>query len=1136
MTKTFQHFTKTNGSGFALALSQRFKQNPGIYLVLTDSLVKTSSLALELKFFLNSESDVHIFPDWEVLAFDSFSPQPELVNKRMEVLANLIQEKSGIYITALTTALIKIMPKNYFLTTEFNLKIGQELNYEKLRSSLISVGYNQVETVMEPGEFSTRGSLIDIYPSSSSLPYRLDLFGDEIESLKIFEPESQRSIKDVKTMKIHGASEYPLGVKYRDYFATNWKLKFPEYKNHIVKSEIVSGNAVGGVEFFLPLFFDKLSSFFSYIPEKAEIIAPINHSSIINTHLESTRKRQKDIVATGQPCLETAEVYLQNIEVLAELKAKSTLLYNTKPQKQACNDEYSSISIERFKLNEFLPDFKKFMQKHLAKCNERVILFVNNETQKNYYANLLQEFNPASINTWDEFLRENNKLYITKSYLTESCYLPSLNTLLISEHYLDNDTTSDIPNISHKKTGTNNPFDLTQINVNDFVVHEDYGIGRYLGLTKIKEISDNSEYVILEYANEAKIYVPITDLSKIYIYNNLEPELATLGSKKWQKKRKKAIEKMIDSASELLDLYSKRKLTQSKKYNLPDAEYYQFAKEFPFTETDDQLIAINDIIKSLSSEKLTDRLICGDVGFGKTEIAMRAAFLAVASQLQVVLIAPTTLLASQHFNSFKERFTNWPITISLYSSSTSTTEIRNIESNIKTGSTDIIIATHKILSNKLKFKNLGLLIIDEEHRFGVKQKEKLKSLKVDVDVISLTATPIPRTLQLAYTNLRDLSIIATPPQERLPIQTYISTFDEKLVVEAVTREINRGGQVYYLYNEVSKITTMSDYLTKLLPELKIVIAHGQMPKAQLTAAMTKFYKKQAHICLCSTIVESGIDVQNANTIIIDRADKLGLAQLHQIRGRVGRSSHQAYAYLFTPNRKYLTPEALQRLDAISKHNYLGSGFQLAILDMEIRGAGELLGDEQSGHIKELGFDYYISLINDTTEAIKHNIPLEQAIQANNNIEIDTYFSIVIPDTYISNPATRLNIYKKTAKVNDEEHEFLLANELEDIYGKLPDSVRCLLKVNLIKNIAHKCDIKKIKIKPCNILLTLGANPNINTDNLLEIVRSEPEMYRIKGPVALEIISKDYEKQQQLELLENFITRISTVKQLKNKSN
>ena len=1123
MAKT-KHYYKTSGAGLALAIATDYELSPEQTIILTPTIDNATEVYNELKFFLKDPSRVKYFPDWETLPYDSFSPQAELVNKRLQILTELTQGHKSIYVAPIAATLVKIMPKSYFMTTEFNLKVGQEILYDELKRSLTESGYNNVEQVLEPGEYATRGSLIDLFPSTANLPYRIDLFGDEIESIKIFEPESQRTINAVDAIKINGANEYPLAREYCDNFKRNWQQRFKHDTGNSIYINIKSGKHAAGAEYFLPLFFNNISSFFSYIADKAVIYTPENNKKIVNNFLSQVNERHKQL-SISSPCLRPDEIYLDITSFTESTATTGTLVYNDQPNTQRQHNELSSIAI-----SELIPENQDELESlaNAAKQSKhKTLITCSTETKKNHYCSQLAQQNLAlasDITSWQQFISSNTKLAVITSNIERGFILPKTKITVITEADLVHHSNQEQHHISTAKP---NPFELSSINTGDYVVHDQYGIGQYLGLTKLNNSNDENEYLKILYANDDKLYIPVTELASIYNYKSAtEPELAKLGSKRWQNTRKKAIQKMIDSATEILELYSKRNLATARIYQKPDSDYHKFVSEFPYTDTPDQAKAIAEIIDSLCSKKLTDRLICGDVGFGKTEIAMRAAFLAVLSKLQVVLIAPTTLLASQHYSTFCERFANWPVHIKLLSSSISAADCTSTLNSIKNGNTDIIIATHKILSGKASFANLGLLIIDEEHRFGVSHKEKLKNLKLNVDVIALTATPIPRTLQLACTNLRDLSIIATPPQERLPIQTYISSFSDKIIIEAVTREINRGGQVYYLYNEVAKINIMAEHLQQLLPDIRIVVAHGQMPKARLAQAMTRFYQKRAELCLCSTIVESGIDIPNANTIIIDRADKLGLAQLHQIRGRVGRSNHQAYAYLFTLDKKLLNTDAKQRLAAISKHNSLGSGFQLAILDMEIRGAGELLGNEQSGHIKELGFDYYISLINDTTSAIKDNKEVTTALELQCKVDINTSFPIIIPESYIPNPATRLQIYKKLSSIKSDDTKFSLKNELEDIHSKPPESCLNLIEINHLRYIATQSNIKTINFNANDTEIIFSSNPSIDTEKLIDLVSKHPETYKIKGSTKLEIKHQSKTPYLQIENTSDFLKHIS----------
>ena len=1091
-------YKKTAGDGLALAIANDFILEPQSTVVFMPSIESAKQITQAIKFFLPDPSLAHYFPDWETLLYDSFSPQTSLINKRMEILAELSQDTPRITVAPLTTSLYRILPTHYFLTTEFHIKVGQEIGYEALKTNLMELGYHPVEQVLEPGEFATRGSIIDVFPAAAKQPCRIDLWGDEIESIKAFDPETQRSSDKASKVLIHGASEYPLTAHYTRHFSQQWLHHFPHAKHHSIHQQISAGKLAAGAEYFIPLFFNKTSSFTSYINEKSVVYIPENHKKIINRYHDEAQQRYH-ARQHEHPCLPPTQILHTLQEFLDSLPKQGVRLFNDQPNETRQSHALYSLALHTLLTDTSTQDPLTPVIDILQKTTYKTLIICHSETHKYLVASTLDKaklpYSQQHTN-WADFIQSAEPISLMIHRLSHGFILPQEGIMVITEtDYMHHDS-----QVYEKAPPRKNPpLAISQINPGDYVVHEQYGIGQYQGLGPISGTEDNQEYLEIIYANDDKLYIPVSDIDQIYSYKSAtEPELAKLGSKKWQHTRKKAIQKMVDSASEILALYSQRNLATAKQYQRPDDQYYRFVAEFPYQDTPDQGRVMAEIIDALCGPQLTDRLICGDVGFGKTEIAMRAAFLATLSGYQIVVIAPTTLLATQHHQTFTERFSRWPITIGLFTGGLPAAACHETRTSLASGRLDIVIATHKILSNDVHFHNLGLLIIDEEHRFGVRHKEKLKDLKLNVDVLSLTATPIPRSLQLACSNLRDLSIIATPPHERLPVQTYISEYDDHKIVEAVTREIQRGGQVYYLYNAVATMDIMATHLRHLLPDIRIVVAHGQMPKAKLDQAMTQFYHKRAELCLCSTIVESGIDIPNANTIIIDRADKLGLAQLHQIRGRVGRSSRQAYAYLFTPNSEQLTPEASQRLAAIAKHNYLGSGFQLALLDMEIRGAGELLGEEQSGHVKALGFDYYIRLIEETTTAIKNHQDPHLAYAERTPVDIHINQPCIIPDSYINNPATRLTLYKQLSHIDSEQTKFMEKQRLIDIYGKLPESCENLLELNLLKHLSGLLGVEHIRHNDLTSRITFTQQPHIDTDTLIALVKKYPERFMIQG--------------------------------------
>jgi transcription-repair coupling factor (superfamily II helicase) len=1094
------------GSGLSLSLTKKYFNKYATNIVICSDINAANKLAAEIKFFSTTDLNINIFPDWETLPYDKFSPQTELSANRLYVLSKLINNTPGVYIIALPTLLVKLIPRNYLVTTEFLLKKDQTLSLEELKYSLVLNGYDHNKKVIEHGEFATRGSLLDLFPGGATMPYRIDFFDNTIESIKTFDPLTQRTLKEVDSIKMLGACEYPLAKNNCAKFAKKWEQQFPEHNYHKIYNDIKAGKSSAGAEYFLPFFYDSLSSFFDYIPKNSSIYFPHDYKATINKYLTDVQARYKDLTASHKPILSCNSIYFNYDDIAHSVKNFSNYRYATKELNNSTNKENISS------LNDLITtkdDNLTTVIDLAINSNWRMLLTTNSATKLELYENILRKNNintNSSLGSWDDFIKSSGRICLMLANISDGFKDTEQNTLLITESDLTQQPNQLLYNNTSAESlsarSTENLIDLDNINIGQLVVHEEYGIGKYLGLEKMSLQDATEEYIAIEYANKTKLYIPIFDLAVIYPYRSaISAKLDKLGNQKWQKTKRKAIDKMIDNAAELLELYAKRESSTPAQYKEPDKDYYNFCNEFPFNETVDQAKAINSVIADLCSSKLTDRLICGDVGFGKTEIAMRAAFLAVHSGMQAVLIVPTTLLATQHYNNFCDRFIKWPIKVRLYAGTNK--ENTKVKADINTGNCDIIIATHKILSKDIIFHNLGLLIIDEEHRFGVTHKEKLKNIKVNIDIITLTATPIPRTLQLSLASVKDLSIIATPPVARVPIQTHVGAFDEDTIKDAVTRELNRGGQIYYLYNDVANMLKMAKFLQRLLPNIKIAIAHGQMPQAKLDNIMHGFYHKQYDLCLCTTIIESGIDVPNANTIIIDRADKLGLAQLHQIRGRVGRAHHQAYAYLFTPDKKYLTKDACQRLEAIAENNKLGSGFQLAIMDMEIRGAGEMLGDEQSGHIRELGFDYYIRLVKKTAKALKDGQNPSELIYARHDVKINTTFPIIIPSNYVIDISARFNMYKKLTSINSFKEKMLILDEITDLYGKLPTAVKHLAEVNLIKTMAEPLLVDNITLTNNTATICFNEKPKIDAGKLIDIVTKNSH-YKFSGNTTITI--------------------------------
>jgi transcription-repair coupling factor (superfamily II helicase) len=929
---------KTSGSELSLVLSQQAEGLPTPLIIITPDSLMNQRLTQEIAFF-NPALPIFTLPDWETLPYDNFSPHQDIISERLRTLSKLPHLSHGIVLVSVNSLMQKLSPKSFIDSQVFTLKLNQKINLENLKHKFVNSGYQSVSQVLAPGEFAVRGSLFDIFPMGSETPFRIDLFDDEIESIRTFDPESQRTLQKIENIDLLPAREFPFEKNAIELFRQQWRENFEGNPSHSPLYETISQGSIGlGIEYYFPLFFAETNNLFDYFPKDISVIQ-------LEGVTVAAEKFQKEILVRYEqlrhdrfrPILSPKKLFLDPTELFTTLKK-----YNIE-----------KIQPENYQSPDILVDHKssKPLQKlnsYLDNIKSRVLFCAESPGRREALLSLLRthHINPAVINTWQEFLDSSQDLCITIAPLDQGLNLADKNIILISESALLGEQIIQSRRKKSKTTDLDSIVkNLAELNIGSPVVHVEHGVGRYLGLQTLEINNSVGEYLLLEYAHDAKLYVPVSALHLIHRYSGLDAEhapLHKLGSDQWEKARKKAAEKIRDVAAELLAIHAQRELRKGFAYSI-DSNYELFSAQFPFEETPDQTQAILDVIKDMNNPKSMDRLICGDVGFGKTEVAMRAAFIAVQAGHQVCVLVPTTLLAQQHYQNFADRFADWPIKIEMISRFKTAQEQTKILSELESGKVDIIIGTHKLLQPDIIFKHLGLVIIDEEHRFGVRQKERLKSLRAEVDILTLTATPIPRTLNMAMSGMRDLSIIGTPPLRRLSIKTFVHVHDKSLVREAILREIMRGGQVFYLHNDVDSMIPTAEKLRELIPEAKIGIAHGQMRERELEIIMREFYHQHYNVLICTTIIETGIDIPSANTIIIERADKFGLAQLHQLRGRVGRSHHQAYAFLLTPPHQKVTPDAEKRLEAISRLEDLGVGFALATHDLEIRGAGELLG-------------------------------------------------------------------------------------------------------------------------------------------------------------------------------------------------
>jgi len=1097
-------------SQLSLALVHAARQAPGPVLVITNSSEEAEQLRRELQFFsVGGEQSlpVYTFPDWETLPYDIFSPHQDIVSERLNALYHLPDMRRGILIVPVNSAMHRLPPPVYVQGNSLQLSTGETLNTDTLRQRLINAGYQYVDSVYEHGEFTVRGAIMDIFPMGSKLPYRIDLFDDEIESLRIFDPETQLSLEKVPDIRLLPGKEYPLDDNGRRGFRARFRELFDvDTRQCTLYQDISEGIQSAGVEYYLPLFFDDLSHLFEYLPADTVIVRSRQMEPPALRFWHDIEARYEDRRYDRQrPILAPATLFLSPEDVFRHIRNFSSItLQDSVPEAAGGSSSFPDLSADNA-----LAEPLQALQAHLsAHAGYRVLFCAESAGRREVLTELLRTagLSPTPVASWQAFVAGDHNIAICIASLDKGLLIPSEKLMMITETQLLGRKIAQ--RRRRRRAQDNTDFiikSLTELRLGAAVVHIDHGVGRYCGLQTLTIEDETAEFLTLEYANQAKLYVPVAALHLISRYGGADPELApldNLGSDQWQKNKRKAAEKIRDAAVELLDIYAKRESRGGFPFRCDDIDYDKFAASFPFEETPDQFDAINAVIADMQSARSMDRLVCGDVGFGKTEVAMRAAFIAVQNHKQVVMLVPTTLLAQQHFDSFRDRFADWPVNIDLISRFRSGKEQDATLEKIRTGQVDIIIGTHKLLQNSIKYKDLGLLIIDEEHRFGVQQKERIKALRAEVDILTLTATPIPRTLNLAMSGVRDLSLIVTPPAKRLSVKTFVREQQDSLIKEAILRELLRGGQLFYLHNEVKTIERTAGHLRELIPEARVCVAHGQLPERELEVIMADFYHKRYNILVCSTIIETGIDVPSANTIIIDRADKLGLAQLHQLRGRVGRSHHQAYAYLLTPPHKAMTADALKRLDAITAANTLGAGFTLASHDLEIRGAGEILGEEQTGHMQKIGFTLYTEMLDEAVKAIREGRTPNIDLVLQSGSEINLRVPALIPEDYLPDIHTRLIMYKRIAGARDDEDLRELQVEMIDRFGLLPDSARILFSVTELKLRAEAMGISKIDASAQTGRVVFRQHTRIDPLSIVQLVQKHSRIYKLSGPTQL----------------------------------
>jgi len=1123
------------GGGEARCIAELAR--PGqLLLVITADTSSALALERELPFFLDDDVEILAFPDWETLPYDNFSPHQDIISERLSTLHRLRRMTAGILVVPIPTLMHRLAPTDYIAASSLLLAQGQTLDIDSFRRDLQRNGYLNVETVYEHGEFALRGSLFDIYPMGSKLPYRIDLLDAEIDSLRTFDPETQRTVDKVERIDLLPGREYPLDKGAIRRFQMNWYEAFEVDPDQCATYvEVSAGRSPGGCEYYLPLFFQQCATLFDYLPDNTAIIACGDHHGSarhfwddVNTRFEEYGIDPRRPLLPPRRCFTPVEELYQILGNYAVLELRHSpdapvhKKTGVRPPPDLGGDQRGLSAAAHL---------AEFIREH----GGPVLLCAESAGRREILLESLRELQlkPPAVRDWHDFITSGANFAIATAPLDRGLYFGPGEPTLVCEAQLFGNRVAQRRRRSKQAedAAVANVFrDINELREGVPVVHLEHGVGRYVGLQTLTVDGEEAEFLTLEYAQGSRLYVPVASLHLVSRYAGSDPELAPLhklGSDQWEKARRKASEKASDVAAQLLEVYARREAREGFAFAPFQHDYEQFAAEFPFEETPDQQSTIDAVIADMQSPRVMDRLVCGDVGFGKTEVAMRAAFLATRNNKQVAVLVPTTLLAQQHFNSFSDRFADWDVSVEVVSRFKSGKELAEVTRRVETGKTDILIGTHKLLQSGFRFSDLGLLIIDEEHRFGVKQKEAIKALRSEVDVLTLTATPIPRTLNMAMGGMRDLSIIATPPARRLSIKTFVREHNIGLIKEAVLRETLRGGQVYYLHNEVKTIEETARKLRELLPDLSIAVAHGQMRETQLEQVMSSFYHQRHHILLCTTIIETGIDIPNANTIIIERADKFGLAQLHQLRGRVGRSHHQAYAYLMCPPRSAITPDAGKRLEAIEAAGDLGAGYLLATHDLEIRGAGELLGDEQSGQIQSVGFGLYMEMLQRAVAALKRGEIPDVDAPLDHGSEIKLHMPALIPEDYLPDINSRLILYKRIAAAGSDNELRELQVEMIDRFGLLPVQVKNLFLVSQLRLRAQALGIRAIEAGPEGGSIDFNTNTRVHPLSLVKLVQSDPRAYKLAGATRLRFtrqLTDNRERQQYVEqLLESFAT-------------
>jgi transcription-repair coupling factor (superfamily II helicase) len=1100
-----------HGSSWALEVAEAARAHDGLLVVVARDTRSADNLEGELAVFAGELPVLH-FPDWETLPYDVFSPHPEVVSQRVATLYRLPSIKRGVLVVPVATLMQRIAPRTHITGSGLVLRKGQKLDISAEQRRLEAAGYRNVPQVGEPGDFAVRGALIDIFAMGANEPYRVELFDDEVESIRTFDTETQRSQHQVESVDLLPAREFPVTEEAAKNFRANLRERFPiDTRRCPLYQDMKEGVTPGGIEYYLPMFFPVTETLFDYISGDALFVLGDGVLDAAEQFWTQTSERYDQRAHDiERPVLPPGEIYLPPEHLRERLNKQVRIDVVPKSQEHAV--DLGTMPAPEVPLNRKGEEPGTSLRHFLASYKGSVLIAADSAGRREALIEQLAGagMKPVNVDHWKDFLAKDERFAITVASLEQGFALtkPALTVFTERELFGERVRTDRKKRAGAARDPESIIKDLTELSIGSPIVHIDHGVGRYQGLVSLDVGDMPGEFLTIEYAKGDKLYVPVAQLGLVSRYTGTAPELAplhSLGGDAWERARKKAAEKVRDVAAELLAIYAQREARQGESLPVDRQMLEEFAATFPFEETADQQAAIDAVIVDLAAPRAMDRVVCGDVGFGKTEVALRAAFAAATAGKQVAVLVPTTLLAQQHYRNFADRFADWPVRVDVLSRFKSKKETDAALERLADGQVDVMVGTHKLLQSDIRFKNLGLVIVDEEQRFGVRQKEQLKKLRAEVDLLTLTATPIPRTLNMAMSGLRDLSIIATPPAHRTAVRTLISTYQPALIREAIQRELARGGQVYFLHNEVESIERTARELGELVPEARIRVAHGQMPERELEQVMADFHRQRFNVLVSTTIIESGIDIPTANTIVVNRADRFGLAQLHQLRGRVGRSHHRAYAYLIIPDRKAMTADAEKRLEALASLEELGAGFTLATHDLEIRGAGEMLGDEQSGQIQEIGFGLYTELLDRAVRALKSGKVPDFDLTSEHETEVELHLPALIPNDYLPDVHARLTLYKRIASARNDEGLRELQVEMIDRFGLLPDQTKCLFAVAQLKLMATPLGIRKVDFGASGGRITFRDKPDIDPVALIRLIQTQPRIFKMDGQDKLRVI-------------------------------